>query len=119
MAERFASSVETKGLEILRRASREVATANHRSAKALAHASRGMLAQQDSRVIDAIGDVAVPTLVIVGSEDEAFIGSSGYMARKIPGARLVVVEGAAHAANMTHPDEFNAALRSFLGDLPV
>jgi pimeloyl-ACP methyl ester carboxylesterase len=119
MAERFASSVETKGLEILKRASQEVATANHRSAKALAHASRGMLAQQDSRVMDAISDIAVPTLVIVGSEDKAFIGSSEYMAKKIPGARLVMVEGAAHAANMSHSDEFNDALRTFLDALPT
>jgi len=117
MAERFASSVETKGLEILKRASEEVSSANHRSATALAHASRGMLAQQDSRVMDAIADIKVPTLVIVGSEDKAFIGSSEYMAKKIPGAKLVMVEGAAHAANMSHAAEFNAALRTFLDGL--
>ncbi len=119
MAERFASSVETKGLEILQRASQEVSSANHRSAKALAHASRGMLAQQDSRVMDAIAEIAVPTLVLIGGEDKAFIGSSEYMAKKIPGASLVVIEGAAHAANMTHPAEFNAALRGFLETLPA
>jgi pimeloyl-ACP methyl ester carboxylesterase len=118
MAERFANSVETKGLEILERASEEVSTAKHRSARALAHASRGMLAQQDSRVMDAITEINVPTLVIVGSEDKAFIGSSEYMAKKIPGANLVKIEGAAHAANMQKPDEFNTALLGFLGGLP-
>jgi len=117
MAERFASSVETRGLETLKRASEEVSSASHRSAKALAHASRGMLAQQDSRVMDAIGSIAIPTLVIVGSEDKAFIGSSEYMAKKIPGAQLAVIEGAAHAANMSKPDEFNRAIRHFLDAL--
>jgi pimeloyl-ACP methyl ester carboxylesterase len=117
MAERFASSVEAKGLEILQRASQEVSSAKHRSAKALAHASRGMLAQQDSRVMDAIASIDIPTLVIVGSADKAFIGSSEYMAKKIPGAELVLIEGAAHAANMSHPDEFNGAVRSFLDAL--
>jgi pimeloyl-ACP methyl ester carboxylesterase len=117
MAERFASSVESKGLDLLERASREVSTAEHRSPKALAHAARGMLAQQDSRVMDAITTISVPTLVIVGSEDKAFIGSSEYMAKKIPGARLVSVGGAAHAANMQKPDEFNTALLDFLDGL--
>jgi pimeloyl-ACP methyl ester carboxylesterase len=41
------------------------------------------------------------------------------MAKKIPRARLVMIEGAAHAANMSHPDDFNGALRTFLDSLPV
>ncbi len=117
MAERFARSVEERGLDILRKGSAEVSGARHRSATALAHAARGMLAQQDSRVMDAIGDVAVPTLVMVGSEDKPFIGSSEYMAKKIPGAEFVKVEGGAHAANIEKPDAFNAALLRFLDSL--
>lgn len=119
MAERFATSVETKGLEVLQRArSEEVRSAKHTSAIGLAHAGRKMLAQFDSRVMDAIADIDVPTLVIVGSEDKAFLGSSEYMAKKISGARLVKIEGAAHAANMEKPDEFNAQLLNFLDNLP-
>jgi pimeloyl-ACP methyl ester carboxylesterase len=76
-----------------------------------------MLAQQDSRVMDAITDIAVPTLVLVGSEDERFLGSSEYMARKIPGARLELIKDAAHAANMQKPDAFNGALLGFLDSL--
>ncbi len=118
MAERFAGGMEKRGLELLKRASEEVSTAVHRSAQALAHASRGMLAQQDSRVMDAITNIDVPTLVLVGSEDKQFLGSSEYMAKKIPGARLEVIEGGAHAANMQQPEAFNAALVSFLDGLP-
>jgi pimeloyl-ACP methyl ester carboxylesterase len=110
--------MEKRGLDLLQRAGPEVRTAVHRSAQALAHASRGMLAQQDSRVMDAITDINVPALVIVGSEDKQFLGSSEYMAKKIPGARLEVVEDGAHAANMEQPDAFNAALLSFLDELP-
>jgi len=29
--------------------------------------------------------------------------------------KLVVIKGAAHAPNVTHPKPFNAALREFLG----
>jgi pimeloyl-ACP methyl ester carboxylesterase len=117
MAERFARSVEERGLDILRKASAEVSSAMHRSPKALAHAARGMLAQQDSRVMDTITEIDVPTLVLIGSEDKPFIGSSEYMAKKIPGAELVVIEGAGHAASIEKPDEFNAALQGFLDRL--
>lgn len=117
MAERFAQGMEKRGLELLQRASEEVSSAVHRSAQALAHASRGMLAQQDSRVMDAITDIAVPTLVIVGSEDKQFLGSSEYMAKKIPGARLELIQDGAHAANMQQPEAFNTALLGFLDGL--
>jgi len=117
MANRFADSVEARGLGILERAGREVSSAKHTSATGLAHAGRKMLAQFDSRVMDAIADISVPTLVIVGSEDKPFLGSSEYMAKKIPGAKLVKVEGAGHAANMEKPEEFNAALLQFLDSL--
>ena len=39
------------------------------------------------------------------------------MAKKIPGARLEVIDGAGHAANMEKPDEFNATLLDFLDSL--
>jgi pimeloyl-ACP methyl ester carboxylesterase len=117
MAERFARSIESKGLEILQRAGPEVSGAVHRSPTALAHAARGMLAQSDSRVMDAIGSIDAPVLVIVGSEDKQFIGSSEYMAKKIPGARLAVISGGAHAANMQEPQAFNDELRDFLDTL--
>lgn len=117
MAEKFAKSISERGLDILQKATAEVSSANHRSATALAHAARGMLAQKDSTVMDVIGSISVPTLVIVGTEDKAFLAGSEYMAKKIPGAELAMIPGAGHAANMEKPDEFNAALRGFLGQL--
>jgi pimeloyl-ACP methyl ester carboxylesterase len=118
MAERFAASVEKRGLEILQKASAEVSGAAHRSPAALAHAARGMLAQKDSSVMDTITEIDVPTLVLIGSEDKPFIGSSEYMAKKIPGAQLVVISDAGHAASIEQPEAFNAALLGFLDDLP-
>jgi pimeloyl-ACP methyl ester carboxylesterase len=117
MAERFARSVEERGLDILQKASAEVSGAAHRSPQALAHAARGMLAQKDSSVMDAITEIDVPTLVLIGAEDKPFIGSSEYMAKKIPGAELVVIEGAGHAASIEQPEAFNEALLSFLDRL--
>jgi pimeloyl-ACP methyl ester carboxylesterase len=119
-AEERAVELETRGLAALSGRSREMqeAMGHHRSAKALALAARGMLAQQDARVIDGLPSVRVPTLVIVGDRDEPFLAPCRYMASKIPGARLEVVKDAGHSANLDQPDAFNRVLRDFLDALP-
>jgi len=60
--------------------------------------------------------VTVPTLVIHGDSDGTvpFEVSGKRSAETIPGAELVVVEGAPHGLNTTHAAEFNAALLRFL-----
>jgi pimeloyl-ACP methyl ester carboxylesterase len=40
------------------------------------------------------------------------------MAERIPGARLALLEGAGHLANLERPEAFNAVLLDFLGTLP-
>jgi pimeloyl-ACP methyl ester carboxylesterase len=113
MAERYAADLDTRGLDGLPR-SAELDAGVHRSAAGLARAARGILSQRDGHVLEALPSIATPTLVVVGALDEPFQASSRYMAAKIPGAELVVIEGAGHAPPVTHPTEFNAALRSFL-----
>jgi pimeloyl-ACP methyl ester carboxylesterase len=108
-----AAELDAKGLAALG-TSHEVTVSRHRSAKGLALAARGILVQHDARVIESLPKVAVPTLVLVGSKDEPFLGATDYMAAKIPGATKVVIEGAGHASNLDKPKEFNAAVRSFL-----
>jgi pimeloyl-ACP methyl ester carboxylesterase len=118
-AEKRALDLEAQGLDALGSGTEVRATARyHRSAQGLAHAARGMLAQLDSRVIDHLPEIRVPTLIIVGERDEPFIGASEYMAAKIPGARLEVIPGAGHAANLDNPDHFNRVLGTFLDSLP-
>lgn len=116
MASRQAERLEERGLEALRGGS-EVLQAQHRSGEGLALAARGILAQADARVIDGLPEIDVPTLVVVGSEDEPYLGPSGYMAKKIPGARYEVIEGAGHAANIDRPEAFNTVLLDFLEGL--
>lgn len=115
-----ATELEARGLEALGGRSREMreAMSHHRSAQGLAHAARGMLAQQDSRVIDALGSITVPTIVIVGDKDEPFVAPCEYMAKKIPGARLEVVKDAGHSSNLDQPDAFNRVFVGFLDSLP-
>jgi len=111
-AERF----ETRGLGDTQAASAERRTARHRDATGLARAARGMLTQKDARVISSLPTIQVPSLVVVGADDAPFIAASGYMAAKIPGARLVTIPGAGHAANIDQPDAFNEAVLGFLSD---
>ncbi|HML97970.1 MAG TPA: alpha/beta fold hydrolase [Tepidiformaceae bacterium] len=117
-AEARAVAFETKGLESLGRGA-EVRIARHRSAAGLAKAARGMLAQFDSRIIESLEQIAVPTLVLVGANDEPFLGATDYMVNKIPGARRVVIPGAGHAANIDQPEAFNAAVEEFLAGLKL
>jgi len=116
-----AAELDRRGLEALSGRSREMreAMGDHRSAQGLAHAARGMLAQEGSRVIDGLGSVRVPTVIIVGDQDQPFLAPCEYMAKKIPGARLEVIAGAGHASNLDQPDAFNRVLRDFLASLPA
>jgi len=89
----------------------------HPAARGLAHTARRVMAQGDTRVIDSLEHILVPTLVIVGAQDADFLGAADYMAAKIPGARKVVLDGAGHAANIDAADAFNAAVGEFLNDV--
>jgi pimeloyl-ACP methyl ester carboxylesterase len=95
----------------------ETRLGRHRSAQGLAGAARGMLAQFDSSLIDSLPSIAVPTLVLVGAEDQHFLGAADYMAGKIPGAQKIVIPGAGHAANLDQPAAFNRAVADFLSGL--
>jgi pimeloyl-ACP methyl ester carboxylesterase len=83
----------------------------------LAHAARGMLVQDDASAFESLETIAIPTLVVVGSEDTRFLAAAEVMARRIPEAVKVVLEGAGHEANIDAPEEFNAAVSQFLEEL--
>ena len=58
--------------------------------------------------------LAVPTLIIVGDEDEPCIDPSLFMKRNIPGSALVVLPRTGHTVNLEEPDMFNRAVLDFL-----
>jgi 3-oxoadipate enol-lactonase len=67
-----------------------------------------------------LADVHMPTLVVVGDQDvEDFLAMAEAAADGIPGARKVVIEGAAHVIALEKPQEFNAALLPFLAGTPA
>lgn len=62
-----------------------------------------------------IEDIAVPTLVVTGSEDKVYPPAIAHeMARRIPRAKLVEFEGCGHLSNLEQPERFNAAVLAFL-----
>ena len=65
-------------------------------------------------LLDALARLAVPTLVVVGAEDRAFVGAAHRLAASIPGAELVVVPDAAHSPQFENPDAWWEAVGGFL-----
>jgi 3-oxoadipate enol-lactonase len=66
-------------------------------------------------VLDRLGEIKCPTLVIVGEEDH---GTPPEMARAIhanlAGSQLVLIPSAAHFSNVEQEKAFNDAMMSFL-----
>jgi 3-oxoadipate enol-lactonase len=82
--------------------------------EAIAAASLGMAERPNSRPI--LPEINVPTTVIVGSADTLTPPAmSETMAGAIPGAELVVLDGAGHLSNLEQPQGFTDALRGLLG----
>jgi pimeloyl-ACP methyl ester carboxylesterase len=112
-----ARELEENGLAAVRGGD-ETRLGSHRSARGLAGAARGMLAQFDDSLIRSLPTIRVPSLVVVGSEDSNFLGAADYMTAKIAGSRKAVIEGAGHASNLDQPDAFNRVVGEFLDGLP-
>ena len=113
MAIRYGEELETKGLAGVP-GGEELSSNVHSSATGLALGARHVLTQQDSHVIDGLPSIEVPTLVVVGENDEPFLKGSHYMAEKIPDATIAVIQGAGHAPPVSHSEEFNTVLRTYL-----
>ncbi len=59
--------------------------------------------------------IAVPTLVVVGAEDKVTpVALSKELAATISNARLEVIAGAGHIANLEKPGEFNRLVAEFI-----
>ena len=69
----------------------------------------------DPPALDRLGEIRVPTLVVVGPLDQPDTLESGkLLAALIPGATRVEIEGTAHMPSMERPDEFNRIVLDFL-----
>lgn len=71
-------------------------------------------------LLDRMRAITCPALVIHGSDDSAIAPElAEAMSAALPGSDgVVMIAGAAHAANLTHPEQVNAAIVPFLRALP-
>jgi pimeloyl-ACP methyl ester carboxylesterase len=67
--------------------------------------------------LDRLASVRVPTLVLVGDQDETFFEQSQRMVKVLPDARLVVIADAGHAPQFEQPDEWWRAVAAFLEEI--
>jgi pimeloyl-ACP methyl ester carboxylesterase len=63
---------------------------------------------------EELGRLAVPTLLVVGDEDEPALEATLMLRRTIPGAMLAVMPGTGHACNLEAPALFNRLVEDFL-----
>jgi 3-oxoadipate enol-lactonase len=62
-----------------------------------------------------LGNIKVPTLVVVGSADRlTTVEMAQEIASDIPGAELAIIDDAGHLANIEKPEEFNRVVLGFL-----
>lgn len=83
----------------------------------LERAGTALLTRDD--ISDRVGEITCPILAVHGSDDAAIgIDRARSLATDAPNHHgLIEVQGAAHAPNMTHRAEVNAAIEGFLATL--
>ncbi|MBV8510416.1 MAG: alpha/beta hydrolase, partial [Xanthobacteraceae bacterium] len=64
---------------------------------------------------DNLRRLAVPTLIVVGDEDDACIEPSLFLKKKIAPSGLAMFPKTGHAINLEEPALFNQTLEVFLG----
>ena len=63
---------------------------------------------------DKLRSLQVPTLIMIGDEDEPCVDPAVFMKRAIPRSGLVVFPQSGHAINLEEPDLFNRSVMDFL-----
>jgi pimeloyl-ACP methyl ester carboxylesterase len=69
-------------------------------------------------VLDRLPEISAPTLIITGDGD-FFRGASEEMAKRMHGARFVLISGSFHGTCLWQPEKFAAAVLDFLADVEL
>ncbi len=81
-----------------------------------AAALQGMASREDHT--EALSQINVPTLILVGREDPITpVSDSETMHNQISGSKLVVIEDASHVSNIEKAEIFNQELTTFLSSV--
>jgi len=68
-------------------------------------------------VEDRLGEIACSALIVAADEDYTPVSEKEAYAKKMPNARVAVIEDSRHATPVEHPDGFNRVLLEFLREL--
>lgn len=75
---------------------------------------RQLIAPDLASLVPRLGELTMPVTVVVGSLDHPLVELAPGLADPIPDAEVVVIDGAYHSPQLTHPDEWRAALLAHL-----
>ncbi|MCP4661331.1 MAG: alpha/beta fold hydrolase [bacterium] len=76
---------------------------------------RGLAREPELAALPRLGDLSVPTLIVVGAADIPDVHAhAGALAAGIPGARRVVLPGGGHLVHLEAPEAFNQVVLDFL-----
>jgi pimeloyl-ACP methyl ester carboxylesterase len=69
-------------------------------------------------VMDKLGQIDVPTLIVCGKEDKLTpVKYSQYLKDHIPNSKLHIIEGAGHMVMLEQPEKLNKVIEGFLNKL--
>lgn len=80
----------------------------------LANSLRGLGVGMMEPLLDRLGEVRAPTLLVVGALDDKYRALGQAMASRLPAARLVVVADAGHAVHLEQAAAFARLVSDFL-----
>lgn len=79
---------------------------------------RQLLTSDLVSLVPRLGELALPVTVLAGSDDHPFVDLAPGVADAIADAEVAVIDGAYHSPQLTHPDEWRAAVLAHLGRQP-
>lgn len=82
--------------------------------RGLANSLRGTGAGVQEPLLNRLGELRMPVLLLAGALDERYCALARRMAAALPCARLEVVPEAGHAMHLERPEAFAGAVREFL-----
>ncbi len=80
----------------------------------LANSLRGMGAGAQEPLVERLGELTMPCLLLAGELDDKYRGLVREMADRIPYAETAIVPGAGHAVHVEQPEAFAAHVTAFL-----
>lgn len=76
---------------------------------------KAVMATVEFDMVGKLGEIAAPTLVIVGSEDRLTpVREAVGLSSEIAGSEIAIIDGAGHLSNLEKPEQFNQTVLAFL-----